>query len=239
MLREYHKWYSPALGRPMELLSFGHAGATVVAFPTSRGTFHEWEDKGLIRALAGRIDAGHFRLVCLDSVDAESWYAFGKPAADRARRQAEYDAYVVYEVLPFVHSRTADHYVIAAGASFGAFHALSLALRHPARVNRVVSMSGLCDIRWFADGYSDTTLFHLNPVQFVPGEHDPARLADLRRQDIILAVGKGDRLAAQNRALSAALWAKGVGNALREWDGFAHDWPVWDKMLNLYVGGHD
>jgi len=61
----------------------------------------------------------------------------------------------------------------------------------------------------------------------------------LRRQDIILAVGKGDQLVHQNRELSGKLWGKGIGNALREWDGFAHDWPVWQKMVNLYVGGHD
>ncbi|MGD8805869.1 MAG: esterase, partial [Chloroflexota bacterium] len=27
MKREYHRWYSPSLGRDMELLIFGHAGA--------------------------------------------------------------------------------------------------------------------------------------------------------------------------------------------------------------------
>ncbi len=29
MKREYHKWSSPALGRDMELLVFGHAGLPV------------------------------------------------------------------------------------------------------------------------------------------------------------------------------------------------------------------
>ena len=56
-------------------------------------------------------------------------------------------------------------------------------------------------------------------------------------QNIILAVGNGDRLVHQNRELSGKLWAKGIGNALREWDGFSHDWPVWHKMVNLYIGG--
>ena len=41
------------------------------------------------------------------------------------------------------------------------------------------------------------------------------------------------------RELSGKLWAKGIGNALREWDGFAHDWPVWERMLHLYLFGHD
>ena len=35
------------------------------------------------------------------------------------------------------------------------------------------------------------------------------------------------------------LWQRGIGNALRIWDGFAHDWPSWERMLRLYVGGHD
>ena len=33
--REYHKWHSPALNREIELLSYGHAGARVLVFPTS------------------------------------------------------------------------------------------------------------------------------------------------------------------------------------------------------------
>ena len=61
----------------------------------------------------------------------------------------------------------------------------------------------------------------------------------LRRQDVILAVGRADRLVGQNRDLSGKLWAKGIGNALREWDGVAHDWPTWQRMLTLYVDGHD
>jgi esterase/lipase superfamily enzyme len=34
MNREYHRWYSHRLGRDMELLIFGHAGAKVLVFPT-------------------------------------------------------------------------------------------------------------------------------------------------------------------------------------------------------------
>ena len=239
MRREYHVWWSPSLRRDMSLLCYGHAGAIAVVFPTSRGTFHEWEDQGLLRALAPKIDAGHFRLVCLDSLDAESWYAWHKSVPERAWRQCEYDGYVVNEVLPFVHSRGGDQFVIAAGASLGAFHALSVGLRHPHRFGRILAMSGLCDITLFTGGESPEAVHAVNPVAFVPLEHDPSRLAAMRGLDIILAAGGGDRLAHENRRLSGILWEKGVGNALRVWDGFAHDWPVWDRMLNLYLGGRD
>ena len=45
MNREYHRWFSPSLGRDMELLIFGHAGARVLVFPSSLGSFFEWEDR--------------------------------------------------------------------------------------------------------------------------------------------------------------------------------------------------
>ena len=52
MKREYHKWYSPALGRDMELLVFGHGGARVLAFPTRCGRFYEYEERGWSARLA-------------------------------------------------------------------------------------------------------------------------------------------------------------------------------------------
>ena len=42
MHRSYHQWFSSTLGRPMELLVFGHQGAPVLVFPTSKGRFFEY-----------------------------------------------------------------------------------------------------------------------------------------------------------------------------------------------------
>jgi esterase/lipase superfamily enzyme len=142
-------------------------------------------------------------------------------------------------VLPWTQWRNGHPFAILAGASFGAFHALSIGLRHPDRFQRVLSMSGLTDIRGFLGGYHSETVYFQNPMDFITNEHDGWRLDQLRRQDIILAVGKDDRLLHQNRELSGKLWGKGIGNALREWDGFAHDWPVWHRMAAMYIGGHD
>lgn len=43
MNREFHRWHSPSLGRDMDLLVFGHAGARAIVFPTSMGRFFEWK----------------------------------------------------------------------------------------------------------------------------------------------------------------------------------------------------
>ena len=57
--------------------------------------------------------------------------------------------------------------------------------------------------------------------------------------DIIIATGREDRLTPSSREMSGILWNKGIGNALREWDGWAHDWPYWQQMITQYVSGHD
>jgi esterase/lipase superfamily enzyme len=52
-------------------------------------------------------------------------------------------------------------------------------------------------------------------------------------------VGRDDPLRGESERLSGVLWDKGIGNALRLWDGWAHDWPYWPHMLRCYIGGHD
>jgi esterase/lipase superfamily enzyme len=239
MNREYHRWYSPSLGRDMELLVFGHAGARVLTFPTSQGRFYEWEDRGMNDAIADQIEAGNFQIFCMDSVDAESWYARWKHPADRARRQNDYDAYLYYEVLPFTKSRNPHPFLITTGASFGAYQAVNFAFHHPDVVDRTIGMSGLYDISSFADDFSDGDVYFNNPCAYIANEHDPARLRLLRHIDIILATGRTDRFCANNEYFSGLLWSKDIWHALRIWDGWAHDWPWWRQMIRLYIHGHD
>lgn len=104
MNREYHKDYSCRLGREMELLVFGHAGLPALVFPTSGGRFYEFEDHGMIAALALKIDAGRLQIFCLDSVDMESWYNRQAPPRSRIARHLEYQRYVLDEVVPMVRA---------------------------------------------------------------------------------------------------------------------------------------
>jgi len=239
MERQQHKWHSPALGREMEIRVYGHSGARVLVFPTSMGRFWDWEDRGMIDALAGHLQNGWIQMYCVDSVDTESWYNKHVHPSLRAKRHAQYDRYIADEVLPFSASRNSQPFVIATGASFGAYHAIAFGFRHPTRVGRVLGMSGLYDIRQLTDGYSDEAVYFGNPFDSIATEHDPARLQALQRMDIILAIGQDDPASQNNRALSERLWDRGIGNALRIWDGWAHDWPYWQKMIRLYIGGHD
>jgi esterase/lipase superfamily enzyme len=239
MKREYHRWYSPSLGRDMELLLFGHAGARVLIFPTSQGRYYEWEDRGMVHALGEHLERGWLQLFCVDSVDAESWYARRKHPGARAWRHVQYDAYLLNEVLPLTRAVNDNPFLITTGASFGAYHAANFAFRHPHLVGRMIGLSGLYDIRRFTDGYYNETIYLNNPVDFIAGEHDLDRLAALKRQDIIFVTGQDDAFRDNNEYISGLLWGKGIGNALRIWDGWAHDWPWWTQMITRYIGGHD
>lgn len=223
----------------MDLLVFGHSGARVLVFPTSQGRFYEWEDRDMVSALGDSIERGLLQLYCVDSVDAESWYAWHKHPSARAWRHHQYMRYLYDEVLPLSIQKNDNPFLMTMGASFGAFHAMSFGLRFPEKVDRVLGFSGLYDIRGFTSGYSDDMVYGYNPMQFMANEHDEARLAALRHVDIVMATGNGDRLIGSARAMSGVLWRAGVGNALREWEGWSHDWSYWMQMMLTYIGGHD
>ena len=88
-----------------------------------------------------------------------------------------YDAYVRDEVVPLRAQGNSNPFLMTTGASFGAYHAVTFALRYPQLVGRAIGMSGMYDIGEQTDGYSDATIYHYNPADFIQGEHDPERLA--------------------------------------------------------------
>ena len=136
-------------------------------------------------------------------------------------------------------SKNQNPFLMSHGCSFGAYHAVNIAFRHPHLFGRVLALSGKYDMRRFFGGYYEDTPYHNTPSHFVPQMHDHNQLEALRRMDIVLVAGQHDPNIENNRALSRALWEKGVPHAFREWDGWSHDWPFWKKMVRQYIGGHD
>ena len=239
MHREHHRWYSPRLQRDMDLLVHGHAGAPVIVFPTSGGRFYEYEDREMVANLGDYLDRGWFQLYCVDSVDMESFYCDWAHPHGRIQRHLQYEAYLLHEVLPLIEQKNGNPFLITHGCSFGAYHALNFALRHPQRVRRVVALSGKYDMSTFFRGYYDDDIYFNTPSQYIPNLSDPGQIEAIRKIELILAVGKEDPNIENNRALSRALWSKNIWHAYREWDGWSHDWPYWKQMARLYLHGPD
>lgn len=238
MHREHARWFSPRLDRDMDLLIFGHAGARVIVFPSSMGRFFEWEDQGMIAALGEQLENGWLQLYCVDSVDSDSWYAKWKHPADRAFYHSRYDAYIRDEVVPLTQ-RNDNPFLMTTGASFGAYHALTFALRYPHLVGRAIGLSGVYDIREVTDGYTDEHVYPFNPAEFIVNEWDQGRIDAMHRMDIVLAIGQDDPLRGNSEYFSGRLWSKNIWHALRIWDGWAHDWPYWRQMIRQYIAGSD
>ena len=126
------------------------------------------------------------------------------------------------------------------GASFGAYHAMSHSDSSiPVSLTGSSGLSGMYDIRSMTGGYSDEYVYLYNPPEFIPNEHDPGRIHELQKLDIIMTAGKHDSLLGESQHMSGILWGKGIGNALREWDGWSHDWPYWKRQITMYINGSD
>jgi esterase/lipase superfamily enzyme len=240
--RQYHQWFSHRLGRIMELLAFGHAGAKVLVFPTREGRFYDYENWGLVEALRHFIEGGYIRLFCVDSVDSESLYCGSVPPWIRAERHRQYESYILREVIPMMLSENGVPSLVAHGCSIGAYHAINIALRNPWLFCKVVALSGRYDLTrpvgTFADlfsGYYDQDIYFLTPNHFLPNLTDPCLLDPMRRLDITLAVGEHDPFHESNRTLSHALTEKGILHRLAIWPGEAHRARCWREMVRQYL----
>ncbi|MES2570289.1 MAG: alpha/beta hydrolase-fold protein, partial [Verrucomicrobiota bacterium] len=195
MKREYHCWFSPALGREMELLRFGHAGPRLLVFPSRKQRFFEYEEKGMIGILRQRIETGALQVICIDSLDADSLYCFEKTPAQRIDRHLQFERYVLDEVLPFSKKASRRRAPLTAhGCSFGAYHAITIALRNPRHFERAIGFSGRYDLTLQAGefhslfhGFYDESLYRLMPSHFMPDLKEARTLRAIRKVHFTLA----------------------------------------------------
>lgn len=241
MKRDYFKWYSPNLEKEMELLVFGHAGAKVLFFPPRMGRFYDYENWGVVAALENKITNGDLQLICVDSVDLESFYNSFKHPGYRIYRHIQYEKYVLEEVLERVNANNPNPNIISAGCSLGAYHAVNVAMRHPQLFCKVVGMSGRYDLTkskgYFDDllsGFHNDFVYFNMPNQYLKNIEDPNLIKQLSKIDIVLAIGKEDHFLESNHTLSAILNEKGILHQLFEWDKEAHKPKYWRKMVQIY-----
>jgi esterase/lipase superfamily enzyme len=235
MKREYHKWFSPSLGRDMELLVFGHDGLPAIVFPTSCGRFFEFEDRGMVNVVHDKLEHGHLQLFCVDSIDSESWYNRAVPPRWRIARQVQYEQYLMQEVLPLMR-RGNSCSLAAIGCSFGGYHAVNLALRHPDVFSAALSMSGAFDLSSFLSGYYDDDCYFQIPLHYLPNMNDPWYLERYKRNTYVLATGEHDHCWNESERMAQVFRAKGIPCRFDVWcEGAGHDWPEWQRMLQTYL----
>lgn len=236
----YQKIYSRNLNRDIEFKSYGHAGKPMIVFPSSGGRFYEFEDFKMIDAIAHLIDRGLVRVFTPDSVDSESWYNYGLPSEERAKRHNQYDLFIVDELVPLIKEQTGWYGgFIAHGSSMGAFHALNIYLRHPDVFDATIALSGIYDARFFVGEDFGYNVYINSPVDYLKNIDDPYYLDRYRNGDIIVCVGQGAFEVESIRDTRL------IGDIFREknipaWVDFwgyevAHDWPWWRVQIVYFL----
>jgi len=229
---------------PAELLAYGHYGRPLVVFPSEQGRAWDFENNGMVGAVAELIEDGRVKLYCVDSADAHSWSDRSLPVEERARRHGDYEAWVLGTVVPWiVEDCRGPTEIGAVGCSLGAYHAANFALKHADVFPLALCFSGNYDpTTWDAWGTPGDATYFNNPMAYVihlHGEH----LEWLRRRvSLQLVVGQGaweehpTRALPGTRAFAALLAEKGIPHELDIW-GYdtAHDWPSWRAQLRHHL----
>ena len=230
---------APALGGAGTVIVHGHYGRPFLVFPSERGRAWDFENNGMVEAVRPLLDDGRCKLYCVTSHDADSWSNRSLSIEDRARQHAEYEQWIIDSVLPFLWDDSGGRQEVGTiGASMGAYHALTFALRRADLFPLSISMSGNYDpTAWHGWGEQGDAAYYTNPTHFVPGlggDH----LDWLRsRLSVVLVVGQGmweDTTGSldSTRRMAWLLQEKGIRCELDQWGyDVPHDWPSWQRQL--------
>ncbi|MCL2326398.1 MAG: alpha/beta hydrolase-fold protein [Proteobacteria bacterium] len=240
MKTEFHRWFSPSLGKDMSVNVYGHQGKPVIVFPSSGGSFHEFADFGMVEAVRPFIDEGRIILFTPDSVDNESWLNKHISPADRAHRHNAYDAYIIQELVPLAASIAGRGDMLATGCSLGAYHAMNFFLRHPDVFNAVVALSGCYQLSYFVGDYCDENVYLNSPLYYLQNCNDPWYLDRYRHSAIVACTGQGaweEEMIHDTRWLGHIFAEKGIPAWCDFWGyDVNHDWPWWRIQLPYFLG---
>jgi esterase/lipase superfamily enzyme len=222
------------------VVAYGHYGRPVLVFPSEQGRAWDFENNGMVGAVAGLIDAGRVKLYCVDSADAATWSDRSVPLEERARRHGGYEHWIYSQVVPWIHGDCGGPTeIVTLGCSLGAFHAANFALKRPDVFPLALCFSGNYDpAEWNAWGERGDATYFNNPMDYVAhldGEH----LDWLREHvSLLLVVGQGSwevdptRALPSTRAFSEVLGRKGIRHELDVWGyDVPHDWPSWRAQV--------
>ena len=239
MERRHVELWAPGIDAHGVVIAYGHFGRPLLAFPTERGRAWEYENGGMVGAIGGLIEAGRVKLYCVDSYDEASWSNPDIPLEDRARAHGRYEAWILEQVVPWIHGDCGGQEILTTGCSLGAYHAANFALKRADLFPLALCLSGSYDPANWRHAWGergDETYFN-SPIDYVAnlqGDH----LGWLRsRLSLLLVCGQGQwedttGALASTRCMAALLGSKGLRYELDLWGyDIAHDWPSWRAQL--------
>ncbi|WP_353675914.1 esterase family protein [Rosettibacter primus] len=217
------------------MLVFGSSGYPIILFPPEKGKYFDCKDAGLISSVENFLDNDKIKIYCPDTIDLESWYNFNVNPSERVKKHIIYEKIILNEVIEFAKYETERKVVGVAGCSFGGYHALNLAFRHPDVINSVISMGGFYDIKQFIFGHYDDNCYFNNPFDYMPNLEDNWYLDKIKSMKIFLGVGEWDLAIHENKRMSEILSLKNINHQFDVYSASGHDWQVWKNMFPIYI----
>ena len=219
------------------VLAYGHYGRPLIAFPSENGEVGDWEERGMVGAIAPLLDDGRVKLYCIPSFDRDSWTRRDLPLEERARRHGHYEWWLLTRLVPFVQVDSHTHELIATVSSFGAYHAANSCLKRADLFRVAICMSGVYDVSVQGGGSRGDAVYFNNPMDYV-AHLNGGHLDWLRRQvSLLLVCGQGqweDTTGAleSTKRFGSLLGEKGIRHEVELWGhDVPHDWPSWRRQI--------
>lgn len=235
----YYREWSESLGRDMEHAVFGDSGLWCVAFAPQSGHTYDFRNFGMIDSIAHWIEEGKIRVLCVDSIDEETWSADWGDCRDRLEQQERWFHYVTDELMP--KYLQGDARALTMGCSMGATHAMNFFCRRPDIFCGVIALSGLYDTDYFFHDYKDDLTYANSPIEFIRNmPYDHPWISLYNRSAIIFCSGQGaweDEMREDLNELDVVMKEKGINHWADYWGyDVNHDWPWWQKQLPYFMG---
>jgi esterase/lipase superfamily enzyme len=242
METKYLRSYSPALGRDMESMIYGHGGKPVLVIPSQNGRFFDWANFEMTDNLADYIESGRIQLLSVDTIDQETVSQKDGDPYYRIRRHEAWYRYVMEEALPqFLAENGSGQRPLVTGVSMGAYHAGNFYFRRPDVFDSLIALSGVYDCHEMYGGYMDGLVYENSPADFLanmPADHP--WIQHYNENKACICVGQGaweDQLLEGTRRLDGVLKSKGITGVWVDYWGYDvnHDWPWWRKQMRYFL----
>lgn len=239
MEREQVELDTEGVGRGA-VIRYGHFGRPVLVFPSEAGRAWDFENNGMLDAVAPLLADGRIKLYAVDSFDHLTWSDNSLPTEERARRHGAYERWILDTVVPLVDEDSPGHdRIVTVGASMGGFHAVNFALKRPDLFGVGISLSGNFDpSSWHGWGELGEATYFANPTAYVAGMEGDHLQWVREHANILLVAGQGAFEVHPTQSLPGAhrmagiLADKGIPHEFDLWGhDSAHDWPWWRKQL--------
>ena len=226
------------------VIRYGHWGRPVLVFPSEAGRAWDFENNGMLDAVAPLLADGRIKLYAVDSFDHLTWSDNSLPTEERARRHGAYERWILDTVVPLVDEDSPGHdRIVTVGASMGGFHAVNFALKRPDLFGVGISLSGNFDpSSWHGWGELGEATYFANPTAYVAGMEGDHLQWVREHANILLVAGQGAFEVHPTQSLPGAhrmagiLADKGIPHEFDLWGhDSAHDWPWWRKQLEHHL----